>query len=160
MQSIWQEFISSLLDCKDFQKEIDEEKQILANSIMNIEKYLKKDEKKEKQKREKANEESEQVVENKPNIEMVVKKFINFLSHGITEEKNNSTIITLLKIMGKIITKESDEKIRKQMQTQFNKLGATRMYLVSISKNKVSDELVKHLLIFGNTLLQGGNINV
>lgn len=69
----------------------------------------------------------------KPNIDMVIKKFINFLQYAIKQPKNKDTVVTLLKIMRKIIEKEEDQKKRVELQNHFDKLGATKMILLVIS---------------------------
>lgn len=72
--------------------------------------------------------------------------------------KNKTTIITLLKVLRKVIEKELDEK-KAEMQDQFNKLGATRMVLIVLSESSrsVDKETYRHFLMFLNSLLDGGN---
>ena len=53
-------------------------------------------------------------LENKPNIDVVIKKFINFLHYAVRQPKNKDTVVTLLKIMRKIIDKE--ENIQKRVE--------------------------------------------
>lgn len=47
------------------------------------------------------------------------------------------------------------------MQNLFNKLGATRMVLTVLSESTTLDsEMLRHFLMFINTLLSGGNNKV
>lgn len=97
----WNEFISTLIDSKLFQEEIELEKQVLADAIINVELLL--------------SNEFSQGLDMKPNIDMVIKKFINFLQYAVKQPKNKDTVVTLLKIMRKIIEKEEDQKKRVEL---------------------------------------------
>lgn len=100
------------------------EKQVLADAIINVEKLL--------------SNESAQGLEVRPNIDLVVKKFINFLQYAVSQTSNKDTIVTLLKIMRKIIEKESNVAKHVELQNHFDRLGATRMVLVVISEHSKS----------------------
>lgn len=137
-----------MIESKKFMEEIEKEKQVLADAIINVEKLL--------------NAEQAKDSEMKPNIDLVIKKFINFLSYAVKQPKNKNTIVTLLKIMCKIIEKEEDEKKKVELQNHFDKLGSTRMILMVIAEHSKSlnKEMLLNILLFANILLQGGNKKV
>jgi hypothetical protein len=124
------------------------EKQVLADAIINVEKLISK--------------EQAETLESKPNIDMVIKKFINFLQYAVKQPKNKSTVVTLLKIMRKIIEKEKDPEKIKALQEHFDKLGATKMVLLVLSEHakSLNQEMLLHILYFINTMLSGGNQRV
>lgn len=103
----------------------------------------------------------------------LIKKFINFLSYALNNNQNNKTIITLLSVLRKLIEGKSKEENQgelevegennemEEMQNLFNKLGATRMVLTVLSESTTLDsEMLRHFLMFINTLLSGGNNKV
>ena len=116
LEDSWSDFLTQLLESKKLQEEIDREKQVFADAIINVEKMI-----------------SNEYADVKPSIDIVIKKFINFLQYAVKQPNNKGTVITLLKIMHKIIKKEEDLVKRVELQNQFDKLGATKMVLVVIS---------------------------
>jgi hypothetical protein len=77
---------------KEVQDEIEKETEVLATAILNIDLYIPI----EKQK----------TMEIKLDWKLICKKFINFLQYGVNNTKNKSTIITLLKVLKRVIEKE------------------------------------------------------
>lgn len=127
--------------------EIDLEKQILAEAIMNVNKYVKEDFMKD--------------IEPRPEIDLVLKKFIVFLQFGVSDIENKLTLITLLQVLRKIV-QMTDDQNRVSMQNKFDKLGATRMILYVISENhpNLDGQLLINFLLFINELLEGGNTRI
>jgi hypothetical protein len=57
---MWNEFLVHLLESRKFLEEVEKEKEIFADAIINVEKLVDNP-------------------ESKPSIDMIIKKFINFL---------------------------------------------------------------------------------
>jgi hypothetical protein len=118
LEGKWINFKTQLMESRKLQEEVDLEKQIFADAIINVEKLIHADYR-----------------DVRPNIDMVIKKFINFLQYAVKQPKNKNTVITLLKIMNKIIEKEKSTQKRIELQNKFDKLGGTSMVLVVISQH-------------------------
>ena len=95
---LWGEFSNCLLESKLFQKEIENEKQIFADAIINVEQLIGKE-----------------YASLRQSIDRIIQKFIVFLQYAVKQPKNKDTIITLLKIMSKIIEKEDDVKKKAEL---------------------------------------------
>lgn len=95
---LWGEFSNCLLESKLFQKEIENEKQIFADAIINVEQLIGKE-----------------YASLRQSIDRIIQKFIVFLQYAVKQPKNKDTIITLLKIMSKIIEKEEDVKKKAEL---------------------------------------------
>jgi len=114
---------------------------------MNVNKFVKEDYMKE--------------IEPRPEIDLVLKKFIVFLQFGVSDLENKLTLITLLQVLQKIVLMTDDQN-RPAMQNKFDKLGATRMILFVISENhpNLDGSLLINFLLFINALLEGGNTRI
>ncbi|CAD8132784.1 unnamed protein product [Paramecium pentaurelia] len=160
----WEEFISHLCLADKTKIQIQAEIQKLSEAILIFEQYFggSNDNK---------NEKNDKVLKVERTI--LIKKFINFLSYALNNNQNNKTIITLLSVLRKLIEGKSKEENQgelevegennemEEMQNLFNKLGATRMVLTVLSESTTLDsEMLRHFLMFINTLLSGGNNKV
>ena len=95
---LWGEFSNCLLESKLFQKEIENEKQIFADAIINVEQLIGKE-----------------YASLRQSIDRIIQKFIVFLQYAVKQPKNKDKIITLLKIMSKIIEKEENVKKKAEL---------------------------------------------
>jgi hypothetical protein len=48
----------------------------------------------------------QKLIDTKLDLKLIVKQFINFLQYSVNNVRNKSTIITLLKVLRKVIQKE------------------------------------------------------
>lgn len=98
----------------------------------------------------------------RPDVKSISKKLINFLKYAFNDSQCKDTIDTLLKILKKIIEKEEDKEKKTEMQNLFDRLGATQMVLLVLSENSknLDKKMLMIFLIFMNTMLEGGNIQV
>lgn len=145
IENLFEDFREGFTSAKCVEEEMDRETEMLASALVNIEKYIMADRQKQ--------------LESKLELRQVVKKFINFLQYGVNSSGNKSTIITLLKVLSKIIEKGEDKE---ELQTLFNKLGATRMVLMVLSEScsQMDNEMFRSFLIFINVMLDEGNRKV
>ncbi|CAD8103545.1 unnamed protein product [Paramecium sonneborni] len=160
----WDEFINHLCLTDKTRIQIQAEIQKLSEAILEFEQYFgnSSDYKPEK---------NEKIL--KVERTVLIKKFINFLSYALNNNQNNKAIITLLSVLRKVIegkpkeenegeiAVEGENNEMEEMQNLFNKLGATRMVLTVISESTtLESEMLRHFLMFINTLLSGGNNKV
>ncbi|KRW98864.1 MIR motif [Pseudocohnilembus persalinus] len=145
----WEEsFIGNLIYLDEIDNLIDQERQALADAILNVDKLC--------------DQQFLSQIDPKPSKELILQKLIDFLVNSIEDEQNKQTNIALIKVLIQIINKHDNDKVKKlEMQNLFEKLGAINMILYVISENhkNFDGDLFEHFLIFINSLLDGGNLN-
>lgn len=148
LEDEWDQVIEILGDSKQLEKHIDEEHSVLADAIINIGKYIDQSYIKN--------------VDPKPDLKMIVKKCIEFIRYAVEDNSTKDTIVTLLKVLRKIIDKIDDKKKKEELQNQFDNLGAMKMVLYVLSRHSkaMDNDLLLNFLHLGTTMLEGGNKSV
>lgn len=86
---------------KCVEEEMDKETEILASALVNIDKYIVP--------------ERQKLLDVKLELKYIVKKLINFLQYAVNNLKYKSTIVTLLKVLSKIIEKEENKEAKEEL---------------------------------------------
>jgi len=66
LEDSWKDFLTELLESKKLEEEIEREKEVFADAIIKVEKMI-----------------SDEYADVKPSIDIVIKKFINFLQYAV-----------------------------------------------------------------------------
>lgn len=147
IERLWKDFRQYLCTMKQVEEELNKETEALAKGLVNINSFIPA----EKQKS----------METKLELKHIVKKFINFLQYAVNNPKNKVTIISLLKVLRKLVDKEEMSE-KEEIQCLMNKFGATRMVLIVLSESQalLDNETLTHFVMFLNSLLDEGNHEV
>ena len=165
-ENLWFFFKNGLNNCRSLHKELEMEKKVLSKAFLKLDKVIEKEEKKEKSKKNapKVKEKEEKPSEDSEfNLEIFLKKIIDFIQYGFKDPENKDTILILLKVLKQMIDandiKETPQVLF-QIQELFRKLETSKMIVAILVSKKLDSDLLIKLLSFASSLLKRGNKNI
>lgn len=146
-ENLWFFFKNALGNCKDFLKELHNEKRVLSEAFLKFELLL-----------EPELQNSKNFEEKVLNLEVFLKKIVDFIQFGFKDPENKDTILILLQVLKEMIDLKRDFKEQLlQIQELFKRLDAGKMISAILTTKNVDIDLTIKTLSFASTLLMKGN---
>lgn len=146
-ENMWFFFKNALGNCKAFIKELHNEKRALSEAFLKFELLLDPELLK-----------SKEIEEKTLNLEVFLKKIVDFIQFGFKDPQNKETILILLQVLKEMIDLKKDFKEQLlQIQDLFKRLDAGKMISAILTTKNVDIDLTIKTLSFASTLLMKGN---